>query len=97
MKEEGTLVSWKTADDFDGSDEAELLRRFGAGAARGSGAADPMAASFDGHAGIVADMVAAIRQDRSPAVSLESARHAVEVINAVYESGRAGAPVTLGD
>ena len=97
VKEEGTLVSWKTADDPDGAEEAELLGRFGAGAARGSGAADPMAASFDGHTGIVADMVAAIRQDRSPEISLESARHAVEIINAVYESGRAGAPVTLGD
>ena len=95
IKEEGTLISWKLADDGKGAEEAEMMGRFGPGAGKGSGAADPMAVSFAGHAQIVTDMVSAMRDNRPPAITLASARHAVEIINSIYESGRTGAAVEL--
>ena len=96
VKGEGALHAWKRLGDEGGAEEAGLLARFGEGAGKGSGAADPMAVSFDGHTQIVIDMVAAIRDDREPMITLDSARHAVEIINAVYESGRTGREVHVG-
>ena len=61
-----------------------------------SAAADPMAVSFDGHTQIVVDMIAAIAEDREPVITLDSARHAVEIIHAIYESGRSGREITIG-
>ncbi len=96
VKREGTLESWKLLADEDGGQEADMLARFGEKkAAKASGAADPMAVSFDGHTQIVIDMVEAVQQDREPMITLDSARHAVEIINAVFESGRSGREVTI--
>lgn len=96
IKEEGTLKSWKLQDDPEGKEEQELLALYGEGR-KASGAADPMAVSFDGHTQIVLDMVQAILEDREPAITLESARHAVEIINAIYLSGRTGRQVRVGE
>ena len=41
-------------------------------------------------------MVASIREDREPVITLDSARHAVEIIHAIYESGRSGREVSIG-
>ncbi|SVC44062.1 uncharacterized protein METZ01_LOCUS296916, partial [marine metagenome] len=75
--------------------EKALLEEFGPQPAAISGAADPMAVSFDGHAQIILDMMDAIREDRDPHIPLESARHAVQIINAIYESGRKGRAIEL--
>jgi predicted dehydrogenase len=95
VKRDGTLEAWKMMDDEGGREEREMLARFGEGQ-KGSGAADPMAVSFDGHAQIVADMVEALRQDREPLITLESARHATEIINAIYLSARTGRVIRIG-
>ena len=95
IKEEGVLVSWKMADDEDGKEEQEMLGLYGS-AGQKSGAVDPMAVSADGHTQIVADMVEAVRDDRQPEITLASARHAVEIVNAIYEAGRTGGRVQLG-
>jgi len=95
IKEEGTLVSWKLAADEGGREEEEMMQRYGR-LGGGTGAADPMAVSADGHTRIIADMVQAIRDDRDPEIGLDSARHSVEIINAVYEAARGGREVTLG-
>ena len=97
VKEEGKLISWKMIDDPNCVEENDLISQYGANAEKDSRAADPMAASFSGHAEIVTDMVAAIREDRNPVISLASARNAVEIINSIYASGRKGVPMTLGD
>ena len=55
-----------------------------------------MAVSFDGHTQIVGDMIESILQDRAPVISLDGARHAVEIINAVYEAARSGKEVKVG-
>jgi len=49
-----------------------------------------------GHGPVMADFVEAIRTDRPPAVDGPEARRAIELITAIYESGRRNsAPVRL--
>ena len=61
-----------------------------------SGAADPMAVGFDGHAIHVEDMVRAIHEDRAPIIAGEDARHAVEICVAIQQSAATGKEITLG-
>jgi len=87
----GDLQSWKLVDDEDGREEAELMRYYGPKNQVSEGealATDPTALSSTGHQFQIEDLAAAIREDRDPFITLESAIHAVEIINAVYESGR---------
>jgi len=56
---------------------------------------DPMAVGASGHQGEVEDLVEAIRTDRDPYISIESAKHAVEIVQAIYESGRTGREVSI--
>jgi predicted dehydrogenase len=96
IKEEGSLHSWKLQDDPEGKEEQELLALYGAGR-KASGAADPMAVGFDGHTQIVLDMIEALAGSRQPSITLESAKHAVEIINGIYLSGRTGREVRVGE
>jgi predicted dehydrogenase len=61
-----------------------------------SAAADPGALDAAVHAAQLADLLAAVDEGREPAVSGASGREALEIVRAVYESSRAGRPVTLG-
>jgi UDP-N-acetyl-2-amino-2-deoxyglucuronate dehydrogenase len=65
-------------------------------AATRSAAADPASLDVAVHAAQLADLLAAVDEGRQPAVSGESGREALEIVTAVYESSRAGRPVTLG-
>jgi UDP-N-acetyl-2-amino-2-deoxyglucuronate dehydrogenase len=58
-------------------------------------AADPALTGVASHAAQIADLLTAIEQGRQPQVSAESARDALEIVNAVYESAREGRPVVL--
>jgi len=50
-----------------------------------------------GHGPVIEDFVSAILEDRPPMVDGHEARRSVELITAIYESGRnAGQAVTLG-
>ena len=60
-----------------------------------SAAADPAALSETSHQPQVADLLAAIDEDRDPAITGEAGRMPLEVILAVYESARQGRPVQL--
>lgn len=95
LKDEGALQAWKLLGDEDGKEEKELLAAYGVNK-EASGAADPLAVSFDGHTQIIVDMIEAVNEGRQPAITLDSARHAVEIINAIYESGRTGREVKVG-
>ena len=95
IKEEGLLKSWKLTGDDEGREEEEMIDLYGGGK-KSSGATDPMAVSFDGHTRIVIDMAEAIQEDRDPVITLDSARHAVEIVNAIYEAGRTGREVKVG-
>jgi predicted dehydrogenase len=60
-----------------------------------SAAADPAGISNDSHAKQVADLLAAVENERQPLVGGEDARSALELVLAVYESARRNAPVRL--
>jgi len=92
------LRTWKFLDDTEGEEEKELLALYGPKDQRPTGpstATDPMAVGSTGHKFEVEDLVKAIWEDRDPYVTLASATHAVEIVNAVYQSGREGREVTI--
>jgi len=65
------------------------------GAARLGAAADPAAIEVASHAAQIADLLAAVEEGRPPAVDGQAGRDALEIVRAVYESARTGAPVGL--
>jgi predicted dehydrogenase len=60
-------------------------------------AADPAAIEVASHAAQIADLLAAVEEGRAPAVDGQAGRDALEIVRAVYESARTGAPVGLTD
>ena len=60
-----------------------------------SGAKNPGDISYQGHAYQVADMVAALRENREPAITGEDGRKPLEIIQAVYQSAREGREIFL--
>jgi predicted dehydrogenase len=89
--EEGKVTVWKLA----GAEPDEEARMSGQDVTPGSGASDPMGITADRHRALLADLIAAIREDREPAVSGAEARKSVELIRAIYASARSGCPVSL--
>ena len=89
--EEGRIVTWKLEDAAEG-EEAHMLDLE---ERQGSGSADPMGIGFEKHRRQIVDMIAAIRDDREPAVPGAEARKAVAIILAIYQSARSGGFVSL--
>jgi predicted dehydrogenase len=56
---------------------------------------DPGALQYHTHTLQIADMIAAIREQRAPLNDGEAARHPVEIILGIYESARTGKEITL--
>lgn len=80
-----TLELWKFKD-ADENEEKEMLEKFGG---------DGSAAALDptlcvGHASIVEDMIAAVRDDRDPQIVPTEAIKSVKIVNAIYESAKTG-------
>ena len=94
VKEEGQLKVWKVMEDVDGAIEREMMDLYGEKKGQNA-SADPMAVGFDGHTQIVMDLVEAIEKDREPTLSVTQAKHAVEIVCAVYQAGRTGQSVRL--
>jgi UDP-N-acetyl-2-amino-2-deoxyglucuronate dehydrogenase len=84
--EEGKIITWKVP----GMDQPEAP-----GETSGSGHDDPKAITASGHVFLVQDMCEAIRDDRDPYITGESARKAVDLILAIYESAKTGKRVYL--
>jgi UDP-N-acetyl-2-amino-2-deoxyglucuronate dehydrogenase len=61
----------------------------------GSAAQNPAALSIQGHTLQIADMMRAIRENGTPLVDGEAAKHPVEIILAIYESARTHKEVML--
>ena len=76
---------WQFADERPGDD---LVRDWVNRAQIGGGASDPTAISIEGHRAQIEDFVAAIRENRPPAIPGREGRRAVELINAIYASSR---------
>jgi predicted dehydrogenase len=88
-KEEDQLTSWRIQGEREKEEEIEMLNLYGPQENRGATtASDPMAVGASGHTGIIEDMVQSILENKEPMISIESAKHAVEIVNAIYESGR---------
>lgn len=58
---------------------------------------DNTAVSAGGHVFLVDDLIKAIKEDRDPYITGESARKAVDLILAIYESAKTGQDVKLAD
>ena len=56
---------------------------------------DPTKVSHEGHGLLVADLVESIRENRAPSVGPADARHAVDVILAIYRSSQEGRQVEV--
>lgn len=76
----GAIVKWA----IEGEEEEA------AGEAGESASADPRAITSVGHVAHIEDLCRAIRENREPAVTGREARHAVEIIKAIYLSSREG-------
>jgi predicted dehydrogenase len=62
----------------------------------GSGAGDPLKSlKVEGHRRQIEDFTKAIQQGRKPLIDGREARHAVELIEAIYRSAKSGRAVTL--
>lgn len=94
QKEDETLKAWKMKDE---TEEDEKIRQYyGRVQELATGvASDPMALGALGHHAHVKDLCEAIRNDREPEITLESALHAVEIFTAVFNSGRTRREVVL--
>ncbi len=64
---------------------------------KAGGSSDPDDIASTGHIMQIQDLVEAINEDREPMVNGESARKAVEVILAIYESAQTGNEVKIDD
>jgi predicted dehydrogenase len=84
-------------------EDGQIVRRaLGTGSGAPAGPAGPAAVGSDpaaldvaSHAAQIADLLAAADSGRQPAVSGQSARDALEIVCAVYESARTGRPVKI--
>jgi UDP-N-acetyl-2-amino-2-deoxyglucuronate dehydrogenase len=95
-KDEDQLRLWKIQGEKEKEEEAEMLSLYGPREKRGeTTASDPMAVGASGHVGLIEDMIQAILEDKEPLITIESAKHAVEIVNSIYESGRTGKEVFL--
>jgi UDP-N-acetyl-2-amino-2-deoxyglucuronate dehydrogenase len=91
--EEEDIVKWDFAEAVP-SDQA-IRDRMAKRLSTGGGASDPAAIGHHGHARQFADTVAAVEQNRAPAVDGHEGRRSVEIITAIYESASSGRPVQL--
>jgi len=90
--EEERIAKWAVAE---GEDERAKETQVEVAAEKDGAASDPKAIGAAGHVFLVNDLVKAIREDRDPFIPGESARKAVELILAIYESSRTGRAVSL--
>jgi len=97
--EDDCLTRWRVqgeSPEAEKEEERQLLDRFGAKERRDTSvASDPFAFATRGHLVHFEAMAEAVRNDTTPPNSIETTRHTIELLNAVYESGRTGKPVRL--
>ncbi|MFO7822695.1 MAG: Gfo/Idh/MocA family oxidoreductase [Cyclobacterium sp.] len=85
--EAGKIVAWNVK----GEEDKPLV----ATNPGGSGASDPMAIDYKLHQGQVEDMVAAIRENRTPMVTGKDARRSLALILGIYDSSEKNKKIEL--
>jgi predicted dehydrogenase len=93
--EQDDVLRWDFTPETD-ADRATKAR-FAVKAGASGGASNPAAISHQGHARQLADFVRAAEGGGAPAVDGREGRRAVAVIEAIYESARAGRVVEVAD
>jgi UDP-N-acetyl-2-amino-2-deoxyglucuronate dehydrogenase len=77
-------------------EERQVLEQYGRKETLDSStASDPFAFAWRGHLVQFEAMARAVRENTTPENSIETTRHTIEILNAIYESGRTGQPVKL--
>jgi UDP-N-acetyl-2-amino-2-deoxyglucuronate dehydrogenase len=93
------LAHWRIqgeSKEAEEQEEREMLAAYGPRKQRdASVASDPFAFATRGHLAQFEDLVAAIRENRDPLNNIASTRHTVEILEAIYQSGRTGKAVRL--
>ncbi len=89
--EEGQIVTWQLADAVP-DEEAKMLSLE---ISPGSGSQDPAAIGYENHRRQIVDLIAALREDRPPAVEGSEGRKAVEIIRAIYRSAASAQSIKL--
>ena len=90
--EDDHIVRWDFLKPEPGDD---VIRNMPRDNALGSGAGVPGGISLAGHLRQIGDLVAAVREQRPPAIDGREGRKAVALVHAIYESAKAGQPVRL--
>lgn len=93
--EEDSFTKWQFLEETP-EDEQIRASLMGAKASKG-GASNPADISYVGHQRQLEDMIRAIETDDEPFINGEEGRKSVEIVRAIYESARLGAPVTLSN
>lgn len=91
--EEEDLKMWQFENET--AEDDAIRERMVGNTDSGGGAADPSAISHHGHTMVFEDFVAAINENRPPAIDGNEGRRSVEVIRAIYESAETGRKVIL--
>jgi len=103
IRQADCLERWSIMQDDDPdrekekAEEQEMLTLYGPAASRNATdvANDPMALGAEGHTAHIEDLVKAITENRDTLSSPEMGLHDVEVLEAVFESGRTGKEVFI--
>lgn len=91
--EQDSLLLWEFAKPTAG--DAKIRERLMKSSANSGGASDPKAISHQGHARQIADFIKSIKGGEASAVGGNEGRHAVEIIQAIYQSQATGKIVKL--
>lgn len=83
------ITRWEFRDAEPGDDAVRASRD----ESLGSGAGSAAGISLAGHSRQMRDFVAAVREDRAPAIDGRESRKAVALVHAIYESARRGVAV----
>ncbi len=93
MIEEEDIVKWDFAKP--GPRDDVIRAQMQAHRSTGGGASDPTAIGHHGHAKQFREVLAAIDENRTPAIDGHEGRRSVEIILAIYESAASNQPVQL--
>jgi UDP-N-acetyl-2-amino-2-deoxyglucuronate dehydrogenase len=93
VMEEEDVVVWDFAKKQSG--DAAIKKRMAERVSTGGGASDPTAIGHHGHMHQFQDVLAAIREDRAPAVDGHEGRRSVEIILAIYKAAETGRAIKL--
>jgi predicted dehydrogenase len=91
--EEEDVVAWDFAKKARG--DAAVHARMAGRISTAGGASDPAAIGHHGHAAQFRDVLAAIRENRKPAIDGHEGRRSVEIILGVYKAAETGKAVKL--